>query len=30
MKISIIGGCPAGLYCANALKLLNPHFDIII
>ena len=30
MKISIIGGGPAGLYCANALKLSNPHFDITI
>lgn len=30
MKISIIGGGPAGLYCANVLKLSNPHFDITI
>jgi len=30
MKISIIGGGPAGLYCASALKLSNPHFDITI
>lgn len=30
MKISIIGGGPAGLYCANALKSSNPHFDVTI
>jgi len=30
MKIIIIGGGPAGLYFANAMKLLNPGFDITV
>tara|TARA_R110002167_G_scaffold180956_14_gene381187 strand:- start:581 stop:1672 length:1092 start_codon:yes stop_codon:yes gene_type:complete len=30
MKIIIIGGGPAGLYFANAMKLLNRNFDIIV
>jgi len=30
MKITIVGGGPAGLYCANPHKSSNPHFDITI
>ena len=30
MLISIIGGGPAGLYFACAIKSLNPHFDITV
>ena len=30
MKISIIGGGPAGLYFACSIKSLNPNFDITV
>ena len=30
MKIIIIGGGPAGLYFANAMKKFNPGFDITV
>ncbi|MFT6114061.1 MAG: 2-polyprenyl-6-methoxyphenol hydroxylase-like FAD-dependent oxidoreductase [Oleispira sp.] len=30
MKIIIIGGGPAGLYFANAMKIFNPNFDITV
>jgi len=30
MKIIIIGGGPAGLYCASAIKILNPSFKVSV